>query len=179
MRRRTSKESKQFAKENNLECEVIYSDMLFIDIDTVEQMKQFDAMLPSLYHMIYHGNSYEPKIFVNRSKSDNFHVRIRLPNLLESMERVALQLMLGSDPKKEACSILGFKQKDGECILAFETKGYEDRMVHFNHLNGDTLAALDFENKLGQKKGKDMLYFLECGHEPMELLKIPIDMPVF
>lgn len=176
--RRTSNESKIYAKEQGLICDVISPSMLFVDIDTVDQMKQFDRMLPSIEHLLSFAYGYGPngknhaisEIFVNRSKSDNFHIRIRLTRPYTIPERIAMQLMLGSDPRKEACSMNGHYQKEIDCILAFELPNYLDNIIVFNS-ETDTLEALDFEKRLGQKKGDDMLYTLEHGRPPYALLR--------
>lgn len=115
LRRRTSEEAKLHAKRNGWLCEEIPDNVLFVDLDTAEQAAQFETMLPSI-KFIYPVTD----VAVTVSKSGNKHARVHLSMKLSIVERIAAQTILGSDPKKEVCSLLGFYQCDPAPILAYE-----------------------------------------------------------
>lgn len=115
LRRRTFEQSKNWARRHGWLWEVVPDDVLFLDIYTSEQSFQYGLMLPSLKVLYPYKD-----IRVTPTKSGNTHVRIFLEKPLDLPTRVALQLMLGSDPRKEASSLLGIKDGDPYPILAFE-----------------------------------------------------------
>src|SRR6266566_3806529 len=69
---------------------------LFIDLDTLDQHKQFLRMWPQVKQQY-------PKIeyFLSFSKSGRVHIIVKMKTWLSFTQRVALQSILGSDPLRE------------------------------------------------------------------------------
>jgi hypothetical protein len=90
-------------------------DELQIDLDTPEQEEQYRRMLPHVEDVYDITDVVETP-----SKSGNKHVRIYTAYPLSVEERIALQTILGSDPKKELCSLRRWLSGDPIPILLFE-----------------------------------------------------------
>jgi hypothetical protein len=106
-------------------ADVAEPDELQIDLDTPEQEEQYRRMLPHVED-VYDVTD----VIESESKSGNKHVRIYTAYPLSVEERIALQAILGSDPKKELCSLRRWLSGDPIPILLFE-KPTEDDDIPF------------------------------------------------
>jgi hypothetical protein len=112
---RSGEESIEYARKMRLRAEPADDYELQLDIDTPEQEEQYRRMLPHV------GDVYDIEDVVETpSKSGNKHVRIYTAYPLSVEERIALQAILGSDPKKELCSLRRWLNSDPIPILLFE-----------------------------------------------------------
>jgi hypothetical protein len=112
---RTGEESVRHARRLNLIADVAEENELQIDLDTPEQEEQYRRMRPHVED-IYDIED----VIETPSKSGKTHVRIFTAYPLSVEERVALQAILGSDPKKELCSLQRWLAGDEIPILLFE-----------------------------------------------------------
>jgi hypothetical protein len=101
--------------------EVIFGDPkhLLLDLDTDRDLNSYDNRSDDLLRMFGH---FEIERYTSKS-GRGWHVIVRLdepiPNVLE---RIALQAALGSDPKREALSILRVRNGIAEPIRLFKPK---------------------------------------------------------
>jgi len=91
---------------------------LQLDIDTQQQMDQFDRLkwlfdsqLPATEFKMAHSKSGE-----------GYHITVTLPFDVTNIERIALQAALGSDPLRELLSIFRYSRNDAEPTLFVERK---------------------------------------------------------
>jgi len=89
-----------------------------------------------------------------RSKSGNHHMYIRLETPLDAPDRIALQAALGSDPVREALSVLRNLHPDSEyCSVLFETPKEEVKVrlwqAAFNTATVESELTLESETKSG------------------------------
>lgn len=112
---RSGGESVQYARKMNWIATPADDNELQLDIDTPEQEEQYRRMRP-------HVEDVYPitDVIETPSKSGNTHVRIYTAYPLSVEERIALQAILGSDPKKELCSLRRWLKEDPIPILLFE-----------------------------------------------------------
>jgi len=112
---KSSEDSKKHAERHNLIVHPADNNELQIDLDTSEQEEHYRKILPSV------ADVYDIKDIVETpSKSGKLHARIFLAYPLSIEERIALQAILGSDPKKELCSLRNWLKGDEMPILLFE-----------------------------------------------------------
>jgi hypothetical protein len=94
------------------------SNTLVLDIDATSLPAYFFELETML------GNFFKiKKREVTISKSGNYHVYLTMEKSFTVLERIALQAILGSDPKKELLSLVREKNPDcrlGHPILMFE-----------------------------------------------------------
>ena len=112
---RTSKQSRQYARKMGWEVDPAEENELQLDIDTEEQYNIFNRMLP-LVEDVYDIE----EVVESPSKSGKRHIRLFTAYELSIGERIALQTILGSDPKKELASLRNWLAGDPEPILLFE-----------------------------------------------------------
>ena len=112
---RSGEESIQHARRFNLVADVAEDNELQLDLDTPEQEEQYRRMRP-------HVEDVYPieDVIETPSKSGHTHVRIYTAYPLSVEERIALQAILGSDPKKELCSLRRWLAGDQIPILLYE-----------------------------------------------------------
>ena len=112
---RSGKESVVYAKKFNLIVDVAEENELQLDLDTPEQEDQYRRMLPHVEDV------YDiEEVIETPSKSGHTHVRLFTAYPLSVEERISLQAILGSDPKKELCSLRRWLSGDELPILLFE-----------------------------------------------------------
>lgn len=112
---RSGRESIQYARRMNLVPVPAKENELQLDLDTPEQEEQYRRMRKHVEDV------YPIKdVIETPSKSGRTHVRIYTAYPLSVEERIALQAILGSDPKKELCSLRRWLQGDEIPILLFE-----------------------------------------------------------
>lgn len=93
---------------------------LFLDIDSEDQFKLFETMWK---HFVkshgYEGSTFH-KAYSPSGRAGRYHVTVTLVRPVNTLERVLLQSLLGSDPLRE---ILGFRRfNDGsepEAVTVF------------------------------------------------------------
>ena len=112
---RTGQESVEYARRVRLDVYPAEENELQLDLDTPEQEDKYREMLPKVAD-VYTVDS----IIETPSKSGKLHARIYLAYPLSVEERIALQAILGSDPKKELCSLQRWLKGDQLPILLFE-----------------------------------------------------------
>lgn len=72
---------------------------LFLDIDTPEQLAQYERMLPLAMR-------FQLKEIARwSSRNGHLHIELELPYPLDAAERFCLQAVLGSDPLRELISL--------------------------------------------------------------------------
>lgn len=97
---RSGEESIKHARRLNLVPDIADENELQLDLDTPEQEEQYRRMRPHVEDV------YDIEdVIETPSKSGHTHVRIYTAYPLSVEERIALQAILGSDPKKELCSL--------------------------------------------------------------------------
>ena len=92
---------------------------LFIDIDSDEMYAEYKKRLLQAekhYHMSH------VQIAPSKSGLPNRHITITLGGKVEPMERLLLQLFLGSDPTREFLGLQRIKHDDPHPTLFLETK---------------------------------------------------------
>lgn len=66
---------------------------------------------------------------VTKSRHDNLHVTIDLPQVITDTERIAWQSILGSDPTREALSMMSVRRGIAHPTLLIERRGSEPIMT--------------------------------------------------
>ena len=89
---------------------------LQIDIDTAENYELF--LLRIKYLEKWFNLTYKQKS--SKTGGDHRHICIRLTETISSLERIFLQLYLGSDSKREFLSLIRIKNDDPHPTLFFE-----------------------------------------------------------
>lgn len=125
----TMDEAIEIAAKEGLWCEFPQPDELFIDIDNAAGYINADVVAA-----INKTESYPLKLNSNilytTSKSGNRHAYIKCSNPVGDMQRVALQAALGSDPVKEALSVLRLNLESTAANVLFETpKGHRELVI--------------------------------------------------
>jgi|SRR5579883_1545830 len=106
------------AKEAGLEVFVPGPNDITVDIDSPELPEPFNEVLKILKQ---HFDIEVKK--TTKSKSGNLHVYLYSPQFFTHSEKIALQAILGSDPKREALSLVrSVKGGLGHPSLLFEKK---------------------------------------------------------
>jgi hypothetical protein len=88
---------------------------LFIDLDTAEQHAQFLRMWP-LVKSQYENIDYT----LSFSKRGRVHIMVNMKRYTSFLMRVALQSILGSDPKREALHIVSYEKQELNPIVLIE-----------------------------------------------------------
>lgn len=100
--------------------EIIYPNEheLFIDIDSEEDYQRFKDSFEKLSWNI---NAKIKRDTPSKSGLPNRHIVVEMPYYLNPLERIALQAILGSDPKRELLSYISLKD-DAETPTIFAEK---------------------------------------------------------
>jgi len=107
----------EYAANNGLVIVTPQPKELLVDIDTEEQYQHFVKMYDHLKTLIHIKNRLEHK---SRRKPEGRHVTVLLGYEPTAMERVALQAILGSDPRRESYSIWRLHHNDPIPTLFYE-----------------------------------------------------------
>ena len=118
---------------------------LQLDIDTEDglaRLKDYLPMVESLCKQLVPPNKFTANAVsgfdgwcgtllprITLSKSGNKHVRITLPISVGPLERIALQAMLGSDPKREILSVFALRDGETTPTVLFEKPDYESTVI--------------------------------------------------
>lgn len=94
---------------------------LFVDIDSVDQLKMFFDRIEKLKAQFEEGH-VNYVIRSSRSGGDRFHIVVTLPLPLQPFERIAYQAILGSDPVRELLSIARINYGCEHPTIFFEDK---------------------------------------------------------
>lgn len=92
---------------------------LFIDIDTKEQLKQY---LSEIERFRDEYTVKEIKQTPSRRKADGFHITVTLDREITNIERIVLQAILGSDPRRELLGLFRIWNEE-ELVTIFCEKG--------------------------------------------------------
>jgi hypothetical protein len=114
---RTSEGAVKWAAENNLDVVFPNNNQLLVDLDTYASTQEYDRTIP-LVTEIYGLQD----VSETRSRSGNLHRVVTLKTPISSMERIALQAILGSDHRREAHSLRRLMQGEANPTLFFEKK---------------------------------------------------------
>jgi hypothetical protein len=92
---------------------------LFVDLDGEEAVNKFNQQLPRISK--YLDITYELRPSPS-GEQHRYHVYCKLPRAVSPMERILLQLLLGSDPIREFLSWALVTKGDPNPTLFFEKK---------------------------------------------------------
>lgn len=95
---------------------------LQFDIDNNRDLKHFLKCLPWFSCMTHEMKMELRAVNFERSRSGNWHVCIKLSKPLRTIERIALQAILGSDRARELCNWERYRFRSVHPIL-FIKKG--------------------------------------------------------
>lgn len=107
------------AKAEEYNCDLVIADdhTLLLDLDTPDTQTQYKDRLTSM----------KPWLKVDKvtkwfSRNDNVHVQITLSEPLPLERRVALQAVLGSDPKREMVLLREIQETGSANIVLFRPR---------------------------------------------------------
>lgn len=120
---RTLQEAEDKADEMGLECFTSYADEIFLDID-----KQCVINWDAQSRLQENGITFRPLTLLTSSKSGNEHFYFKLEVPLTITERLCVQAILGSDPIKEALSLIRHMNSSEAPICLFETATESERV---------------------------------------------------
>jgi len=112
----TSRDAFAYAAKHNIDVRYPLANELFVDIDSKEDLARFDRV-KDLIHIIHNT-----KLTPSRSKPDGKHIVCNLDRPVTPLERIALQAILGSDPRREAHSFNRLQANDPLPTLFFEKR---------------------------------------------------------
>jgi hypothetical protein len=108
-----------YAKERGLICVYPEPNELFIDIDQEFELDHFEWAF-SMFQQLYPGAEEVTKPSKS-GEAGHFHITVILPFEIKSPEqRVMLQAILGSDPKRELLTLKNIAEGDKTPTLFFE-----------------------------------------------------------
>lgn len=112
---------KGLEKAEALGCDVVRGapDLLLLDFDDVGSFERFDAMR-EMFVQFFKPESFET--WYSKSGAPKRHVAIRLTKPLGVPERIALQAILGSDPKRELIGLIRYLSGQEEPSLLFKPR---------------------------------------------------------
>lgn len=106
------------ARENDLEVVFPTPYELFLDFDTEEQFEYFNTMSNLLY--AHFGPVLGMEWHASRSGLPHRHLTITLGNEITPKDRILLQALFGSDPKRELLSYVLLVTNDPHPTLFLE-----------------------------------------------------------
>jgi hypothetical protein len=124
---------KKFIKRQEALGNVVLSpedNELLIDCDTEEQFRNFLELFEILNtNLLFYPkppDAYydEVKLWESKSGAEHYHILIFLPFTVTSVERIAYQAALGSDPKRELLSLIRMKHGDDFPSILIEKPGF-------------------------------------------------------
>lgn len=110
----------QYADENNLKIVIPQENQLQLDYDdTLEIPKIFDTTM-QIFKQLYDVKDITVTKAISKS-GNGLHVTIEVKGAsFDNMERIAWQAVFGSDPKREALSILRISSGNDRPTLFYE-----------------------------------------------------------
>lgn len=117
---RSKEEAVKIAEEKDLEAFFPLEDEVFLDIDSKEYAPR-QAVIEALFNAGEENSIAVMDELVTTSKSGNKHVYLRLNRKLSPLTRLVLQAVLGSDPVKEALTLLRIRAGGTGAVALFET----------------------------------------------------------
>lgn len=122
---RSYEEAVEFAKQEGLSVHLPRDDELFLDIDSPILPQRLRDCLKEMREVIDEGITAE----ATRSKSNNWHVRIRFPgSFFTHTERIAWQACLGSDQTREWLALLRVETGVQHPSMFFEKEGWDSNV---------------------------------------------------
>jgi hypothetical protein len=116
---RTSRDAFEYTQANGLDFRFPLANELFVDLDDEASKMEFDRN----YLILVEVFDFREAIFTpSRRKSRGIHVVVTMGRDVTPIERIALQAALGSDPTREAHSLVRYAAKDPLPTLFFEKK---------------------------------------------------------
>lgn len=110
------------AKKGNKVVLLPEGNELFIDLDSEDSLKLFNKRLKSLG--VWHSTA--DKRVTPSAKKNHYHAIITLKANIDPMQRIFLQLFLGSDPIRELLSLQRILMEDPYPTLFIEKKGEQN-----------------------------------------------------
>lgn len=108
----------QLAESKGMKIIFPEDDELFIDIDSIEGLVQFNKQLEVLKSN--YGSDISAKITESKSGMPHCHIIVKLPWNVNQSERIALQAILGSDPLHELLCLMNHIKGYEKAVLFFE-----------------------------------------------------------
>jgi hypothetical protein len=117
-----TQETKKYAEENGWEFHPAGPSVLFVDLDSKEELSRFDKLY-KFAKATSIGGLFKDTPKINPSKSgEGYHVRIPLVKDMFLVDRIALQACLGGDCRHGIASLARYMDKDDVPILFFEDR---------------------------------------------------------
>jgi hypothetical protein len=113
---KTSRDAFKYCNEKNLDCIYPMANELFVDIDTEADYGNF-LKNKNIISIIKAWH-----VTPSRTKAQGKHIVVELDRDVTSIERIALQTILGSDTRREAHSWVRLQANDPLPTLFFEKK---------------------------------------------------------
>lgn len=104
-------------KENGFDVVYPEDNQLQLDIDDEAGLIRFENML---YMVGAYLNIKDYNIRTSKSGGDHKHITITLPHPISPVERILLQAILGSDPKREMLSYVRLLKGEKNPTIFFE-----------------------------------------------------------
>lgn len=117
---RSKEEAVKIADAKNLEAFFPLENEVFLDIDSREYMRR-KAVIEALFNAGEENSIAIMDELVTTSKGGNKHVYLRLDRNISPLTRLVLQAVLGSDPVKEALTLLRIRAGGTGAVALFET----------------------------------------------------------
>lgn len=108
-------------EHDNFEIIVAEPNQLQIDYDVSELPAQFEKALDILTQA-FCKNTQCLHYFIKKSRHGNLHVTINLPINIPDTERIAWQAVFGSDPTREAMSLMSVRREIANPTLLIERR---------------------------------------------------------
>lgn len=142
---RTKEQIEGVAHEDGLICFFPNNYELTLDIDKPFQTYTPDAEVQRVIDVLKKNHIDITSRVVTRSVSGNMHVWLRLSRPMDAASRIALQALMGSDPVREALSLLRLQAMSEAPIALFETYGGANMVESWRAANAEIKAEEDFD----------------------------------
>lgn len=130
---RSEEEAVGIADAMNLEAFFPLENEVFLDIDSREYLRR-KAVIEALFNAGEENSIAIVDELVTNSKGGNKHVYLRLDRKISPLTRLVVQAVLGSDPVKEALTLLLLRAGGTGAVALFETPKQAERVRHWRIL---------------------------------------------
>jgi len=116
---RTSRDAFEYTQSEGLGFRFPLANELFVDIDDSAAQAEFDRN----YQILRGPFGFQTTVVTaSRRKPNGKHIVVKMNRNVSAIERIALQAALGSDPTREAHSLVRYVDNDPLPTLFFEKK---------------------------------------------------------
>jgi len=131
---RTHAESLAYAEEHNLTVVYPTASQVFVDIDSEEDLQFYEARLKILKAFFKRGPKEDKVYEVSRTPSASgqpahLHIVVEIGQGLLEHERLCIQGLLGSDPKRELLGLMYLRKGEVNTSRFFETPDAHLNMI--------------------------------------------------